>query len=659
MINITDVTGTTGGTGPIIVVDPVPAVPSINGTEGDDILSVYHNQAPVYAPGTYYTARHMFGYGGNDKMVGGHGNDTIDGGAGDDRLTGGYGNDIIDGGIGVDTVDYGARLATGYGHYPYAYGNNIWHPGYGVAVNLGFGTGKSLEPGTADTDTLFNIENVTGTSWTDVLQGDERNNRLEGADGDDWLFGWGSHDTLLGGSGADHLTGGDGDDAMNGNDGDDSLLGGNGYDVLVGGLGDDSLDGGAGMDRADYGYSASGVTVSLAAGTASAAGDYDTLSSIEIVTGSAFNDLFIGGAQSDNLRGADGNDIIEGGGGGDYMYGENGDDLFVSGAGADVMFGGAGIDLAFYRDSSAAVDVYLQTFYSHGGDAEWDVLWDVENAWGSLFNDGLHGSTADNELTGLAGNDRLFGLEGRDTLDGGSGADLLDGGLGEDTANYENSHAGINITLATGVGSGGDAQGDTLIGIETIRGSNFADVLRAGLGPVWFYGLDGNDALVGNTGGDRLYGGLGNDQLAGNSGSDLLSGEEGRDNLGGGLGNDFLYGGAGADTMAGGSGGDSFVYHLASESNLANGRDVIRDFLQGEDIVDLGEVDAIQNYALHNEAFTFIGTAAFTGNGVGQLRYENAGGNTIIQGQTHFQAGVELEIVLTGNFALTANDFIL
>jgi hypothetical protein len=72
----------------------------------------------------------------------------------------------------------------------------------------------------------------------------------------------------------------------------------------------------------------------------------------------------------------------------------------------------------------------------------------------------------------------LFGGSGNDTLDGGTGADVLIGGDGTDTADYSLSAAGVTVSLLTGLGAGGDAQGDTLGGIENIIGSALADVLR-------------------------------------------------------------------------------------------------------------------------------------------------------------------------------------
>src|SRR5215475_8948610 len=89
--------------------------------------------------------------------------------------------------------------------------------------------------------------------------------------------------------------------------------------------------------------------------------------------------------------------------------------------------------------------------------------------------------------------------------------------------------------------------------------------------------------------------------------------------------------------------------------------DVITDF-EGDgsavgDIIDLLTLDANAGVA-GNQAFTFIGTAAFSA--AGQLRYSQVGGETIIQANTNANTStIEFELYLSGNHILTANDFIL
>jgi hypothetical protein len=89
--------------------------------------------------------------------------------------------------------------------------------------------------------------------------------------------------------------------------------------------------------------------------------------------------------------------------------------------------------------------------------------------------DGLFDGVTDDADTifGFGGNDWIFGQGGDDILQGGDGADILNGGDGVDTANYGDSPMGVIVNLATGNGSGGTAEGDTLINIENITGSWF------------------------------------------------------------------------------------------------------------------------------------------------------------------------------------------
>ena len=95
---------------------------------------------------------------------------------------------------------------------------------------------------------------------------------------------------------------------------------------------------------------------------------------------------------------------------------------------------------------------------------------------------------------------------------------MLDGGEGEDHAGYWGSDAGVTVNLATGMGQGGHAEGDTLTGIENVSGSyHHADHL---------IGDDGDNGLSGNGGNDTLDGGAGDDWLDGQDGEDLLTGGE-------------------------------------------------------------------------------------------------------------------------------------
>ena len=105
---------------------------------------------------------------------------------------------------------------------------------------------------------------------------------------------------------------------------------------------------------------------------------------------------------------------------------------------------------------------------------------------GTPTNDVLWGGLGDDELAGLAGNDRLEGGPGADTLNGGDHDEFSFGNpatqrdnVWGDTARYKVSDTGVTVNLATGEVQGGHAEGDTLTGIESVRGSDFADTLTA------------------------------------------------------------------------------------------------------------------------------------------------------------------------------------
>ena len=215
------------------------------------------------------------------------------------------------------------------------------------------------------------------------------------------------------------------------------------------------------------------------------------------------------------------------------IEGSSGDDTLQGGTGGDSLDGGLGTDTASYLNSSAGVTVDLAAGTGSGGDAQGDTLVGIENLTGSGYDDSLTGDSNANTLDGGAGNDTLDGGAGDDTLLGGAGADSLDGGAGTDTADYSGSAAAVTVNLTTGSGSGGDAEGDTLVGIENLTGSAQDDTLTG----------DGNA----NT-------------LLGNDGNDTLSGGAGDDNLDGGNDDDTLIGGAGADTLDGGIGSDTASY---------------------------------------------------------------------------------------------------
>ena len=138
-----------------------------------------------------------------------------------------------------------------------------------------------------------------------------------------------------------------------------------------------------------------------------------------------------------------------------------------------------------------------------------DVLEDA-TITGTAGDDTLTGSNSDDRIDGLAGNDTLLGNAGNDLLIGRAGSDVLNGGDGNDTADYSGSQSKVIIFLSStwwrpyGVGFGGDANGDKLIDIENVIGSNFNDVLIGDSQDNIFEGQDGNDYLLGGSGEDTF-----------------------------------------------------------------------------------------------------------------------------------------------------------
>ncbi|WP_310734336.1 Ig-like domain-containing protein [Ideonella livida] len=411
-----------------------------------------------------------------DLIRGLAGHDTLSGGDGNDQLRGGAGNDVLDGGNQIDTVDYSEDTG-------------------GVTASLATGTATD---GGGSTDTLSNVENLTGSGYDDSLTGDGSFNLLDGGAG---------HDTLDGGDGADTLLGGAGHD---------SLLAGAGNDVLTGGGGNDTLQGGAGNDTADYSAETSAVTVNLATGTATdGSGGTDTLSGLESVKGGAGDDLITGDSAANRLEGSAGADTLAGG------------------AGSDTLDGGAGNDVADYsaNSSSQGVNVNLGTGTASDGQGGTDTLSNFEGVTGGAGNDSVTGSSGNDTLVGNAGTDSLDGGAGHDSLSGGSGADTLRGGAGNDTlaggdgtdlADFADQSSGMAISLVTGTMSIGGTVNDTLTGIENVRGGTGADTLTGDTGANELWGGASTDSVSGGAGNDSLRGGTGNDTLDGGDGTDTL-----------------------------------------------------------------------------------------------------------------------------------------
>jgi Ca2+-binding RTX toxin-like protein len=177
----------------------------------------------------------------------------------------------------------------------------------------------------ADTDFGFvSTTSVQGLAADDLIYGTSFGELLSGGDGNDVVRGGSGDDELDGGAGDDQLFGEQGRDYLIGSSGHDLLDGGEDNDTLDGGVGNDTLVGGSGTDTVTYHNAQAAVVVDLASGTAYSAQDNDlaqigrdSLSGIEVIVASDFNDRLIGDALANTFTGGSGNDSIEGGAGDD------------------------------------------------------------------------------------------------------------------------------------------------------------------------------------------------------------------------------------------------------------------------------------------------------------------------------------------------------
>jgi Ca2+-binding RTX toxin-like protein len=141
--------------------------------------------------------------------------------------------------------------------------------------------------------------------------------------------------------------------------------------------------------------------------------------------------------------------------------------------------------------------------------------------------------------------------------------------------------------------------------------------------------------------------GSGNDSLFGNDAANLLSSGAGNDALDGGAGDDRLVGGLGTDTLTGGAGADLFQFLTNQDSSVGLGRDVITDFQQGSDLIDLSALNASR----------YIGSGAFSGR-AGEVRYASFNGGTIVELDSNGDRLADFQVELDQGVALTYGDFL-
>jgi Ca2+-binding RTX toxin-like protein len=146
----------------------------------------------------------------------------------------------------------------------------------------------------------------------------------------------------------------------------------------------------------------------------------------------------------------------------------------------------------------------------------------------------------------------------------------------------------------------------------------------------------------------------------GGDGVDQIKGGTAVDTINGGNGNDKINGEGGADILTGGTGSDVFKYAAASDSGPGAASDRITDFTIGQDRLNFVNIDADAATA-GDQAFTFLGTAAFANTGLGQLRYLTSGADLIVQADVNGDGVADMEMILQGlsGQVLTVADFVL
>ena len=448
--------------------------------------------------------------------------DSLSGNGGDNWLWGIGGNDILDGRDGNDLLEVGAGQTTvtgGIGTDCLSLFNNQDFVGGVVASLLLQGAAQTVN-GTS-TVNMSGIENLSGSSFDDVLTGDGSNNVIAGREGGDTLNGGDGDDLLLGdgriaiatfnnqgGSGPITQFEEDlnlfGNDILNGGAGNDRLVGGGADDILTGGAGSDILDGGAGIDTVSYAYRTAGMFLNLSVQgiVQGAGGENDTLIGIENAIGTGFNDAMRGNELANRMDMGAGNDNV------------------VGGLGADTLIGGDGFDVLW-----------------HGANFNMLTGVAVDPVTGAIL--GLaHDDLAIDTLTGDAGNDVVYVGQG-DIASGGADFDRL-------FVSFVASDAALDLDLSTGDASAilAALSGGSYDGFEEygVFGTLFNDTIR---------GTAGSDRIFDNYGANTFYGGDGDDFLSGGFDSSTLYGE---------AGNDTFYNGASADKLYGGDGDDIFLY---------------------------------------------------------------------------------------------------
>ncbi|WP_297773030.1 calcium-binding protein [uncultured Roseovarius sp.] len=586
----------------------------------------------------------LIGGDGDDTLLGLDGNDNLNGGPGDDLINpgdnvGGFlGFDGITGSTGNDTIDF-SDIAIGFVGLNYS----GFDQGIEVTIDGSANTGSIRDTGSGDVDTLIDVENPlfsgwttgglnitggigddvfdvrpSGAQWMSIRGGDGVDTYIingdtpERADGSDEvgavridLSGGGAVDVNLetgvisndGFGNAESIQGDAPVWELRSDDGNDRMVGTSNAESFRTHGGNDTIDGGGGFDRIRYeGDTDSAIVANLATGviTSSAGGVAftDTVSGIEYVRGTEFDDAIVGNADDNLLQGRLGDDTIEGGLGDDTIEGDGGgsSDSLQSGDGVDTaILNVARADAVTSRNgddiqivSAEGTDIFrdVERFQFSDGTVSASDLFEGETILGDDGPDTLEGTLGDDVIASGDGDDSIDGGDGDDTIAASDGDDVVDGGDGNDS-----------------IGGG--------LGDDTLDAGPGNDILGGGQGNDNATGNSGNDALSGGPGGDFLFGGEGNDTIGGSFGNDTIFGEAGDDSLGGGTGQDNINGDAGHDSVGGGEGDDSILGGEGNDFLAGGGRNDRIDGGTGDDTINGGDGDDLMTGGAGADVFVF------------------------------------------------------
>jgi Ca2+-binding RTX toxin-like protein len=313
-------------------------------------------------------ADEIIGTGMAETIYGGGSADVIDGGGGADQ--------IFQGAAARDTTKVSVGFMTPPGATPYAQlylvgssgGDKVTANYSETAVTLQLTAGvfdespsdaggceiksatEAVCPLTQPLDSLL----LAGMGGNDILAASNFPASVGvvaiGGEGSDSLTGGEESEDILvdgPGGGADTLNALGGDDALTHNGGADELLGGNGNDLFLSNSVCDGerIVGGAGRDNSSWARFGEGVEANLATGLAGRPGSgeapacggepLDSISEVEDLEGSSFDDVLYGDAGPNQLLGHPGADIYYAGAGEDSILANSGDADLVINCGPD------------------------------------------------------------------------------------------------------------------------------------------------------------------------------------------------------------------------------------------------------------------------------------------------------------------------------------